>query len=78
MKHADVVRGEVVRLKVHEHKGKHCFFLYGEGLVQLVEEGLEGQHDVHRLSVEEVVQVLLGQHNLNSVLVRLGQEELDL
>ena len=66
VEHADVVGLEVIGLKVQEHEGQASLRLHRELLVQLVEDGLDRQHNVHRLTVEKVVQILLSQHNLGT------------
>lgn len=66
MEHADVVGLEVVGLEVQEHERQTSLRLHRELLVQLVEDGFDRQHNVHGLTVEKVVQILLSQHNLGT------------
>lgn len=55
MEHTDVIGLEVVGLKVQKDEGEASVRLNRELLVELVEDSLNGKHDVDGFAVEKVV-----------------------
>lgn len=55
MEHTDIISLQVVGLKVQEDEGETGIRLYSELLVELVEDSLDGEHNVDGFAVEKVV-----------------------
>lgn len=69
MQDSDFVGFEFSRLKMHMNEWQDCLLLHFEALIQVVEYLLEGKQNVNWLPIEVVVQILLCEHHLCSILV---------